>query len=139
MASFIDKVVGVYHFVSDRVPKNVPFVDPKPRIVNPAGLYNLSKKPGLAGFIFKIILGVLALYAFVPMDCSCWLGLIHVLIRRGRCFLYGAITTFAEFISTNTHCSIPTRAWLYVRTDGASPSCHNILTRSHIVSIGIAN
>ena len=35
MASFIDKVVGVYHFVSDRVPKNVPFVDPKPRIANP--------------------------------------------------------------------------------------------------------
>jgi len=35
MADFVDKVVGLYHFVSDRVPKNVPLVDPKPRTVNP--------------------------------------------------------------------------------------------------------
>jgi len=35
MAGFIDKVVGLYHFVSDRAPKNAPLVDPKPRTVNP--------------------------------------------------------------------------------------------------------
>jgi uncharacterized protein (DUF362 family) len=34
MVSFIDKPVGVYHFVSDRVPKNIPLVDPRPRITN---------------------------------------------------------------------------------------------------------
>ncbi len=35
MMSFIEKVIGFYHFASDRVPKNVPLVEPKPRIVNP--------------------------------------------------------------------------------------------------------
>lgn len=35
MASFVDKVVGVYHFATDRVPKNAPLVDPKPRTANP--------------------------------------------------------------------------------------------------------
>jgi len=35
MTSFIDKVVGVYHFLSDRVSKNIPLADPKPRTVNP--------------------------------------------------------------------------------------------------------
>ncbi len=35
MAGFVDKVVGVYHFLSDRAPKNIPLVDPKPRIINP--------------------------------------------------------------------------------------------------------
>ena len=35
MASFIDTVVGVYHFVTDRAPKNAPLVDPKPRTANP--------------------------------------------------------------------------------------------------------
>jgi len=35
MASLGDKVVGVYHFLSDRAPKNIPLVDPKPRTVNP--------------------------------------------------------------------------------------------------------
>jgi uncharacterized protein (DUF362 family) len=35
MASFIDKVIGLYHFISDRTPKNVPIVKPKPRAVNP--------------------------------------------------------------------------------------------------------
>ena len=35
MADFADKVVGLYHFLGDRVPKNVPLVNPKPRIVNP--------------------------------------------------------------------------------------------------------
>jgi len=34
MSSFIDKFVGVYHFVTDRAPRNVPIVDPKPRAVN---------------------------------------------------------------------------------------------------------
>ncbi len=35
MAGFVDKVVGVYHFISDRAPKNIPLVAPKPRTVNP--------------------------------------------------------------------------------------------------------
>ena len=35
MAGLADKVVGVYHFLSDRAPKNIPLVDPKPRTVNP--------------------------------------------------------------------------------------------------------
>jgi len=35
MAGFVDKVVGLYHFVSDRAPKSSPLVDPKPRTVNP--------------------------------------------------------------------------------------------------------
>jgi len=35
MASFVGKAVGLYHFISDRAPKNIPFVDPKPRAVNP--------------------------------------------------------------------------------------------------------
>jgi len=35
MASLVDKVVGLYHFISDRAPKDVPLVDPKPRTVNP--------------------------------------------------------------------------------------------------------
>jgi len=35
MAGLVDKVVGVYHFISDRTPKNIPLVDPKPHTVNP--------------------------------------------------------------------------------------------------------
>ncbi len=35
MASFGDKVVGAYHFLTDRPPKNTPLVAPKPRAVNP--------------------------------------------------------------------------------------------------------
>ena len=35
MASLVDKVVGFYHFISDRAPENSPLVDPKPRTVNP--------------------------------------------------------------------------------------------------------
>jgi len=35
MAGFVDKVVGLYHFVSDKAPKNIPLVDPKPRTINP--------------------------------------------------------------------------------------------------------
>ena len=35
MTGFVDKVVGAYHFVGDRTPKNVPLVEPKPRKVNP--------------------------------------------------------------------------------------------------------
>jgi len=35
MVDFIDKVIGAYHFVSDRTPKNLPIVDPKPRAINP--------------------------------------------------------------------------------------------------------
>ncbi len=34
MAGFVDKVVGLYHFISDRAPKNIPLVEPKPRAVN---------------------------------------------------------------------------------------------------------
>jgi uncharacterized protein (DUF362 family) len=35
MADFVDKLVGAYHFISDRKPKNIPLVDPKPRSINP--------------------------------------------------------------------------------------------------------
>ena len=35
MARFVDEVVGLYHFLSDRALKNSPLVDPKPRTVNP--------------------------------------------------------------------------------------------------------
>ena len=35
MTSFTAKFVGAYHFVTDRVPGNLPFVDPKPRTINP--------------------------------------------------------------------------------------------------------
>ena len=30
-----DSAIGLYHFIGDRVPKNIPTVDPKPRAVNP--------------------------------------------------------------------------------------------------------
>jgi len=29
-----DKAIGIYHFITDRAPKNVPVVEPKPRITN---------------------------------------------------------------------------------------------------------
>ena len=35
MAGFVDRLVGLYHFVSDVAPKNVPLVDPKPQPSNP--------------------------------------------------------------------------------------------------------
>jgi len=35
MTGFADKVVGLYHFIGDRAPKNIPLVEPKPRAVNP--------------------------------------------------------------------------------------------------------
>ena len=35
MVSFADKLVGVYHFLADKPPKNIPLVAPKPRAVNP--------------------------------------------------------------------------------------------------------
>ena len=35
MIGFVDKAVGIYHFVSDRAPKHTPLVDPKPPAVNP--------------------------------------------------------------------------------------------------------
>ena len=35
MTDFVDKVIGVYHFLSDRAPQNIPLVDPKPRSTNP--------------------------------------------------------------------------------------------------------
>ena len=34
MTSFVDKIVGVYHFLSDRAPKGIPLVEPKPRLGN---------------------------------------------------------------------------------------------------------
>jgi uncharacterized protein (DUF362 family) len=34
MDGFVDKVVGLYHFISDRAPKNIPLVEPKPRTPN---------------------------------------------------------------------------------------------------------
>ena len=35
MADFADKVIGLYHFIADRMPKNVPLVEAKPRRFNP--------------------------------------------------------------------------------------------------------
>jgi len=35
MADFIDKIVGVYHFLTDRAPGDIPLVDPRPRPANP--------------------------------------------------------------------------------------------------------
>jgi uncharacterized protein (DUF362 family) len=35
MASFLDRVVGVYHFLGNRVPRGIPSVEPKPRKTNP--------------------------------------------------------------------------------------------------------
>jgi uncharacterized protein (DUF362 family) len=35
MVSFLDKVIGFYHFVGDRAPKKIPLVRPKPRASNP--------------------------------------------------------------------------------------------------------
>jgi len=35
ISSFRDKAIGLYHFLSDRTPRNVPVVDPKPRAINP--------------------------------------------------------------------------------------------------------
>lgn len=34
MAVLFDRVVGVYHFLSDRIPRDIPFVEPKPRRSN---------------------------------------------------------------------------------------------------------
>jgi len=35
MTDFGDKLVGVYHFLSDRAPRDIPLVDPRPRPANP--------------------------------------------------------------------------------------------------------
>lgn len=35
MPSLVDDLVGIYHFLTDRVPKNIPFVDPRPPPANP--------------------------------------------------------------------------------------------------------
>lgn len=35
MTDFGDKIVGVYHFLTDRAPKDIPLVDPRPRPTNP--------------------------------------------------------------------------------------------------------
>ena len=35
MTDFGDKIVGVYHFLTDRVPRDIPLVDPRPRPANP--------------------------------------------------------------------------------------------------------
>jgi uncharacterized protein (DUF362 family) len=35
MTDFVDKIIGVYHFLTDRVPRNIPLVDPRPRPANP--------------------------------------------------------------------------------------------------------
>ena len=31
ISSFRDKAIGLYHFLSDKTPKNIPVVGPKPR------------------------------------------------------------------------------------------------------------
>jgi len=38
MAGSVTKIIGAYHFLTDRVPGNAPLVDPKPRTVNPWSL-----------------------------------------------------------------------------------------------------
>ena len=35
MVDFLDTVIGVYHFLADMTPRNIPLVDPKPRHANP--------------------------------------------------------------------------------------------------------
>jgi uncharacterized protein (DUF362 family) len=35
MTDFVDKIIGVYHFLTDRAPRDIPLVDPRPRPVNP--------------------------------------------------------------------------------------------------------
>ena len=35
MSDFTDKVIGVYHFLSDKPPKNMPIVPPRSRSINP--------------------------------------------------------------------------------------------------------
>jgi len=35
MTDLGDKIVGVYHFLSDRAPRDIPLVDPRPRPANP--------------------------------------------------------------------------------------------------------
>ena len=35
MAVLFDRVMGVYHFLSDRIPRDIPCVEPKPRRSNP--------------------------------------------------------------------------------------------------------
>lgn len=35
MAAFIDRIIGIYHFLGDRTPKDIPRVEPRPRRVNP--------------------------------------------------------------------------------------------------------
>jgi len=37
LTDFGDKLVGVYHFLTDRTPKDIPLVDPRPRPANPWG------------------------------------------------------------------------------------------------------
>jgi len=34
MTDFNDKLVMVYHFLTDRVPRDILFVDPRPRLAN---------------------------------------------------------------------------------------------------------
>jgi uncharacterized protein (DUF362 family) len=35
MTDSIDKLIGVYHFLTDRAPRDIPLVDPRPRPANP--------------------------------------------------------------------------------------------------------
>jgi uncharacterized protein (DUF362 family) len=35
MTDSVDKLIGVYHFLTDRAPRDIPLVDPRPRPVNP--------------------------------------------------------------------------------------------------------
>jgi uncharacterized protein (DUF362 family) len=34
MTTFVDRIVGIYHFLGDRIPKGIPIVEPKPRRSN---------------------------------------------------------------------------------------------------------
>ena len=35
MTVFFDRLVGVYHFLGDRIPRGIPFIEQKPRKRNP--------------------------------------------------------------------------------------------------------
>jgi len=35
MTDFVDKIIGFYHLLTDRAPRDIPFVDPRPRPENP--------------------------------------------------------------------------------------------------------
>jgi len=62
-SSFIDKAVGLYHFLTDGVPGNIPLVDPKPRTVNPwcSGRQSIVARVTTSGDLRDSVDSILAL------------------------------------------------------------------------------